>query len=293
MTRKLNKRNSSRLKSKHRCGTVSDDIDISTASGNLRQLGDMSDHQNDTLLSLYKALEKRCERQQRTIEEQQRRLEDESTLVADMQNGIIEALITACEFKTLENADHMRRLGRITQIILDGTDFGDMSHEQVKLIALAATVHDIGKVAIPNHILEKPGELTPEEYDVIKTHTVKGAELLSDVEQLRRLPIYPYATDIARHHHERWDGHGYPDGLVGDEITPWAQVVSVADVYDALRSKRCYHEAFDAETAWRMICDGKCGTFNPMLLDAFSTVEREVAQIYDATIDIDASELLL
>ena len=252
-----------------------------------------TDHHNDTLLLLYKSLEKRCEQQQRTIEKQQRRLDNESTLVADMQNGIIEALITACEFKTLENADHMRRLGRITQIILDGTDFGDMSHEQVKLIALAATVHDIGKVAIPNRILEKPGELTPEEYDVIKTHTVKGAELLSDIEQLRRLPIYPYATDIARHHHERWDGHGYPDGLVGDEITPWAQVVSVADVYDALRSKRCYHDAFDASTAWQMIRDGKCGTFNPLLLDAFLTVEREVAQIYDATIDIDASELLL
>ena len=124
-------------------------------------------------------------------------------------------------------------------------------------------MHDVGKIAIPDAILNKPGKLTPEEFEIMKTHTLRGAELLESIPQLRASGAYRYAYDIARHHHERWDGRGYPDGLKGDEISPWAQVVALADVYDALSCKRVYKDAFDRDTVLRMICTGQCGAFAP------------------------------
>lgn len=115
-----------------------------------------------------------------------------------------------------------------------------LSQTDVDNIALAAIMHDVGKIAIPDAILGKPGKLTKEEFEIMKTHTVQGAALLEKIPQMQESGAYLYACDIARHHHERWDGRGYPDGLKGDEISIWSQVVSLADVYDALTSKRVY-----------------------------------------------------
>ena len=115
----------------------------------------------------------------------------------------------------------------------------------------------------------------------MKTHTVQGAQLLETIPQLRGSSAYAYACDIARHHHERWDGKGYPDGLKGDEISVWAQVVSLADVYDALTSRRVYKKAFDAERALEMIRNGECGTFSPRLLDCFLKAEPEIRKMYE------------
>lgn len=253
---------------------------------------------DQALLLMCEALRKQNEGQADVIRRQSAQIDDMlstlRTMRDTMQDGIVEALITACEFKTYENAEHMRRLGYVTRIILSETPFGDgLTDEQIRLISLAATLHDIGKVAIPNHILEFPGELSAGDYEVVKLHTVKGAELLHDIEQLRDLPIYEYAVDIVRHHHERWDGSGYPDHLIEDEITTWSQAVSIADVYDALRSKRCYHDAFDRETTIRMIEDGKCGEFNPKLVICLKEVDEKASRVYDTTLDIDASELLI
>ena len=114
----------------------------------------------------------------------------------------------------------------------------------------------------------------------MKTHTVKGAELLSKIPQMREHSAYSYAYDIALHHHERWDGRGYPDGLVGDEIPIWTQIVSLADVYDALVSRRCYKEAFSPGVAMDMILSGQCGVFNPRLLECFRQVERDLRSLY-------------
>ena len=138
----------------------------------------------------------------------------------------------------------------------------------------------MGKIAIPDAILGKPGKLTPEEYEVMKTHTVQGELMLERIPQLREHVAYHYACDIARHHHERWDGRGYPDGLKGDEISPWAQIVSLADVYDALVSKRVYKAAFAREEALSMIREGKCGVFNPDLLEKFFRVEESLWGFY-------------
>ena len=146
-------------------------------------------------------------------------------------------------------------------------------------------MHDVGKIAIPDAILGKPGKLTDAEYEVMKTHTVKGAEILNSIPQMRSTNAFSYAVDIARHHHERWDGHGYPDGLAGDDISIWAQAVSIADVYDALMSKRVYKDAIPRKRALEMIRSGARGVFGPKLLAAFERVEPELAPMYGAAND--------
>ena len=141
-------------------------------------------------------------------------------------------------------------------------------------------MHDVGKITIPDAVLCKPGKLTSEEFEVMKSHTTKGVDLLESIPQLHDSGIYDYARDIARHHHERWDGSGYPDGLAGDEISLWAQVVSLADVYDALSSDRIYKPAFPRAKVIEMILGGQCGQFNPDLLESFFSVEDQIFELY-------------
>ena len=176
---------------------------------------------------------------------------------------------------------YVLRIHDITKHMLMYTELGaGLSEEQIELISLAAIMHDVGKIAIPDAILNKPGKLTQEEYEIMKMHTIQGAQLLESIPQMKSHEAYRYAYDIARHHHERWDGNGYPDGLKGDEISIWAQIVSVADVYDALVSKRVYKDAFKEEEALQMIQDGKCGVFSPVLLECFFSVEKDLRFLY-------------
>ena len=148
-------------------------------------------------------------------------------------------------------------------------------------IALAAVMHDVGKIAIPDAILNKPGRLTAEEFEIMKTHTVQGAKLLENIPQMRDHSAYEYAIDIAMHHHERWDGRGYPHGLKGDEISVGAQIVSLADVYDALVSPRVYKAAFSHEKALEMILNGECGVFSPRLLECFRQMHPRIRALYE------------
>lgn len=209
-------------------------------------------------------------------------VESQAEKIIRLNQGMIEALATAIEFRSEESGDHVRRIHDITRHVLTRTEMGaGLSPEEVRQIALASITHDVGKIAVPDSILNKPGRLTPEEFEVMKTHTVQGGRLLDRIPQLRELGFYEYAWDIARHHHERWDGRGYPDGLKGEEISPWAQVVSLADVYDALRCKRVYKEALPRQQVLSMIREGACGTFNPRLLDCFFSVEEELSAMYD------------
>ena len=215
------------------------------------------------------------------VEEQQSELLAQAQKVIELNQGMIEALSTAIEFRNGESGEHVRRIHDITRLLLLHTDLGaGMNEEAIENIALASIMHDVGKIAIPDSILNKPAKLTPEEFEIMKTHTTQGAELLKRIPQLRGHESYQYACDIARHHHERWDGRGYPDGLKGDEISPGAQIVSLADVYDALVSKRCYKAAFSRTEAVQMIRRGECGAFNPLLLERFLAVEEEIASLY-------------
>ncbi|MDE6233575.1 MAG: response regulator [Lachnospiraceae bacterium] len=190
-----------------------------------------------------------------------------------INQSMVETLATVIEFRDCESGEHVKRISRITKILM--TEVSKMypeyhlSKTEIDKIASSAILHDVGKISIPDKILNKPGRLTDEEFEVMKQHTVKGCDILQSIPNIMDEGIYDYSYDICRHHHERWDGRGYPDGLVGDDISIWAQVVSVADVYDALTSERVYKKAFDHETAFKMIFNNECGVFNPKVLKAF------------------------
>lgn len=215
------------------------------------------------------------------VERQNIELLEKAKKIIELNQGMIEALSTAIEFRDGESGDHVRRIHDITRFLLENTELGEgLTDEEVNNIALASVMHDVGKIAIPDGILNKPGRLTPEEYEIMKTHTTQGGLLLERIPQLHDNGVYKYAYDIARHHHERWNGKGYPDGLKGDEISIWAQIVSIADVYDALSCKRVYKDAFPREKVIQMIRDGECGIFNPRLLECFFKVEEALSKFY-------------
>lgn len=187
--------------------------------------------------------------------------------------SMIEALASLIEFRHCESGEHVKRMCGLTEILMNKVSnmFPEyrLPKSEIEKIVSASVLHDVGKIAIPDSILNKPGRLTPEEFEIMKGHTVKGGEILQKMSYLLDDNVYNYSYDISRHHHERWDGKGYPDHLVGDKISIWSQVVSVVDVYDALVSPRVYKKAFDHETAVRMIVNGECGAFNPKVLKAF------------------------
>lgn len=201
--------------------------------------------------------------------------------INELNRGMLEALSTAIEFRSVESGEHVQRIHDITSYLLLHTSLGEgLSNDEIELISLASIMHDVGKIATPDAILNKPGKLTPEEFDVMKQHTVQGAKMLDNIPQLHENGAYEYAKDIALHHHERWDGRGYPEGLKGDEISVWAQIVSLADVYDALSCKRVYKDAFPREKVLEMIREGQCGIFNPRLLECFFEAEPELNKLY-------------
>ena len=215
------------------------------------------------------------------VERQRDQLLLQAQRLAEMSMGMVEALSTAIEFRSDESGAHVRRIRDITCHLLRSTSLGaGLSEEEIRLIGIGAITHDVGKISIPDAVLNKQGRLTPEEFVLMQSHTVKGAELLSQIPQMREHSAYCYAYDIALHHHERWDGGGYPHHLKGEQIPIWTQVVSLADVYDALVSRRCYKEAFPAETAALMILSGQCGAFNPRLLACFQQAEPMLRALY-------------
>ena len=190
--------------------------------------------------------------------------------------------ILIVEFRNGESGLHVQHIRVLTEKILDHllekTSDYKISAEEQDNIPLASALHDIGKITIDENILNKPGRLTKEEFEVIKTHCMQGANMLRRLENFEDEPLLQTAYDIARWHHERWDGRGYPDGLKGNDIPISAQIVSLADVYDALTSERCYKEAFSHETAMRMILNGECGAFNPLLLECLTDIQAELQE---------------
>lgn len=217
----------------------------------------------------------------RVVETQQLELLEQAKRIIQLNQGMIEALSTAIEFRNQESGGHVQRISKITRFVLENTNFcSGLSSEEIDNIALASILHDVGKITIPDAILTKPGRFTPEEYEIMKTHTTRGVAILESIPQLRNVGIYDYACDVVLHHHERWDGCGYPDHLKGDEITPWSQIVSLADVYDALSCKRVYKASYARDKVVEMIWTGQCGIFNPALLDSFFSVEEELSQMY-------------
>ncbi|MCH5195736.1 MAG: response regulator [Oscillospiraceae bacterium] len=196
--------------------------------------------------------------------------------------SMVEALATLVEFRECESDGHIKRMCGLTEILMSKVSSMypeyRLPKEEIDKIVSASVLHDVGKIAIPDNILNKPGKLTNEEFEIMKKHAAKGCEILRKMPHILEDGVYNYAIDIARHHHERWDGSGYPDRLAGDKITIWSQVVSVVDVYDALVSQRVYKKAYDHNTAAKMIMDGECGAFNPKVLKAFELSLMKIHQ---------------
>lgn len=193
-----------------------------------------------------------------------------------INQSMVETLATVIEFRDCESGEHVKRIGKLTrELMQEVSDTYAQYHlpkKEIDKIVSSSVLHDVGKISIPDSILNKPGRLTNEEFEIMKQHTVKGCEILRNIPNLMDEGVYNYSYDICRHHHERWDGRGYPDGLCGDDISIWAQVVSVADVYDALTSDRVYKKAYSHDTAVKMIFNNECGVFNPKVLNAFKSV---------------------
>ena len=195
----------------------------------------------------------------------------------DMLVGVLSHIV---EFRNGESGAHVRHIRIITELLLhrllEISSQYPITAEQQDNIPLASALHDIGKIGIDEKILNKPGKLTPEEFEVVKTHSMLGAEMLHQLENFNEQPLLQTAYEITRWHHERWDGRGYPDGLKGDEIPISAQLVALADVYDALTSERCYKKAFSHEKAVQMILNGECGAFNPLLLQCLTDMQTDL-----------------
>ena len=191
--------------------------------------------------------------------------------------GILSQIV---EFRNGESGRHVIHINLITQLLLEQlvkkTGKYQLSWEDRLLIATASALHDIGKIGIDEKILNKPGKLTKEEFEIMKTHTLIGAQMLDNLDMYQNEKLLKLAHEICRWHHERYDGKGYPDGLVGEEIPISAQVVSLADVYDALVSERVYKKAFSHEKALEMIQNGECGTFNPLLLQCMTEAQDKL-----------------
>ena len=209
-----------------------------------------------------------------TILTEQIRSKEESRKV---MVGILSQIV---EFRNGESGLHVQHINVLVKMLLERlrrvTDRYPISWLEQDMIVMASSLHDIGKIGIDDKILNKKGRLTAEEFEIMKTHTLIGASILENLEMYQDEPLVKMAYDICRWHHERYDGKGYPDGLKGEEIPISAQVVSLADVYDALVSKRVYKEGYSHEKTMQMILNGECGTFNPILLDCLKDIQSDI-----------------
>lgn len=227
------------------------------------------------------------------LKEQEQQIRQQEKKIRDSNEFMIDALSSVVEFRSVETGDHIKRIKYFTRIIAKYMakyfpKYG-LTQTHIDQIARAAALHDIGKIGIPDAILLKPGRLTPEEFEIMKTHTTIGCGILEAFKNTYTDEFYQYCYDICRYHHERWDGNGYPDRLEGEEIPISAQIVSIADVYDALVSDRVYKSAYSNSIAYDMILSGECGQFSPDVIECFELAKEdffnivEVIKMFDFT----------
>lgn len=220
------------------------------------------------------------------VNEQTQKIQEQASRLKKTNDFVIDTLSTVVEFRDLESGAHIFRIRMFTRILIKKAAekglFVCPSLESEEKIINASAMHDIGKIATPDYILLKPGKLTKDEFEIMKNHTLQGCSILSRLHYINDSEFYKYCYDICRFHHERYDGSGYPDHLKGDEIPFWAQVVALADVYDALVSERVYKKAYSHNEAVRMIIEGECGAFSEKLLECFLEV-KEIFKEYENT----------
>lgn len=233
----------------------------------------------ENLIDLYlhkNELELLVRRQTAEIRKKNQRLKEAS-------DNIIETLSTMVEFRSLESGKHIIRIRDFTRVLLrhvaENYKEYNITPQLMETICSAASMHDIGKISIPDTILLKPGRLTKEEFEIMQTHTLRGCEIIEAMDWFDDEEKKKYCYEICRYHHERYDGGGYPDGLKGEEIPIAAQVVAIADVYEALVSKRVYKDAYLKEEAFQMILNGECGVFSPKLICCLKLAKKEFEEL--------------
>ncbi len=221
--------------------------------------------------------------QTKTVKQQYQMIQKQSKDLEKSKLDMMDVFGAVAEYRNAENTDHIRHVKAITQLLAeqmmeDFPEYGLDAHK-IQIIVAVSALHDIGKIAIPDNILLKPAKLTEEEFEMMRSHTTKGCEILDTIQGTWSEEHAKIAAEVCRSHHERFDGNGYPDGLVGDEIPISAQIVSLADVYDALVSDRVYKKAYPKDQAYHMIIVGECGVFSPKLLECFHDLKDKIEEV--------------
>lgn len=236
-------------------------------------------------------LELMVKKQNINIQKQNSILRQQAKKLNHVNEILIDSLSNIVEFRNMESRQHIKRIREYSlclgKSVMKLYPEYELTPEKLIQIGWASSLHDIGKIAIPDSIILKPAKLTKDEFELIKSHTTKGAEIIQSRVRLNDRAIFDYAYDIARHHHEKYDGKGYPDGLKGDEISIAAQIVSLVDVYDALTSERVYKVAYESDKAYQMILNGHSGVFSAKLLKAFTEVKPRFESLLDMYRDKD------
>ena len=222
-------------------------------------------------------------KQNDSIQKQNDALKQKTRELNQLNGILIDSLSSIVEFRNLESGQHIKRIREFSiclgKSIMKLYSEYELTNEKLMQIGWACALHDIGKITIPDHIILKPGKLTVDEFELVKSHTTKGAEIIQKSIRLNDKAVFDYACDIARHHHEKYDGKGYPDGLKGEQISIAAQIVSLADIYDTLTTERVYKTAYEPEKAQQMIMNGRYGSFSPKVLQAFEEAASEFEKI--------------
>ena len=233
----------------------------------------------EALFTYKNRLEEQVALQTAQLTRQAEALRAKNAQLREMNEMTIELLSDIIESRNLESGTHVQRVRAFTRILglrlMEKYPEYGLDRQTVDVIALASMMHDVGKIMISDAVLLKPGKLTPEEFDAIKRHTVLGCEVLDHTSHMWEEDYYTCCLQICRYHHEKYDGRGYPEGLCGDEIPIAAQIVSIADCYDALTNERVYKKAFSPETSYEMIMNGECGVFNPKLMRCLEDCRAE------------------
>jgi len=243
------------------------------------------------LIELYEqknALKEMSHKQNIAMRSQYKMLQQQAAQLKKSNEKIIDVLGTVVESRNMEEGTHVKRVKEFTRILAmhmmkDYPEY-ELTEEKIAVIASASVLHDVGKITISDSVLLKPGKLTEEEYEYVKSHSIRGYDIINSITDIWDEEYARYSREITRYHHEKYDGSGYPDGLKGDEIPISAQLVSIADCFDSLISESVYKGAISFEEAFNMILQGECGVFSFKLLECFRKAKKEL-QDYVATFE--------
>ena len=247
---------------------------------------ELYDHKNN--------LETKVDDQTRVLKKQFIYLKKQEEKLRYSNEKVIDTIATIIEFRNMESGYHLKRIKGFVRILAltamnNYPELGLTPH-MIEVITQASAMHDVGKISVPDSILLKPGRLTSEEFEVMKSHTTRGCEIIEKLKDIQDKEYYEACLDICRHHHERYDGRGYPDGLKGEENSIGAQLTAIADVYDALVSDRVYKSAYPVDKAYEMIKNGECGVFSPKLLACFEFARPDMEKLVAQTKAAEAAE---